>query len=58
MLRCDECGEIFDVPKTIEEYRGEFWGMPSYERIACCPHCGSLEIDEYRDADDEEGQDE
>ena len=39
MFKCD-CGAIFEEPDWVEESRGEFWGMPAYERMAYCPHCG------------------
>jgi len=38
-FRC-ECGCEFDEPKEVEEYRGEFWGMPAYETMYYCPECG------------------
>lgn len=42
MLKCLECGHIFEEGERHEqrEYRGEFWGQPSYETVAGCPKCG------------------
>lgn len=44
MYKCNCCGELFEEPEVIsvEEDRGEYWGVPCsetmyYER---CPHCG------------------
>ena len=44
MYKCNCCGELFEEPEVIsvEEGRGEYWGVPCsetmyYER---CPHCG------------------
>lgn len=54
MLKCEHCGELFSEPGTYEEYRGEFWGMPAYETMACCPYCGSDEFYEYEEEDEEE----
>lgn len=36
---CDNCGREFEMPVTIKEYRGEYFGMPAYEEIWVCPHC-------------------
>ncbi len=54
MLKCDWCGGIFEYPHVVSEYRGEFWGMPAYEDIAYCPYCGSSEIDEVQNDDEED----
>ena len=39
--RCCECGKIFDEKDvlTIEEDRGEFWGMPCTETCYYSPCC-------------------
>lgn len=34
---CELCGEQLE---QRTEYRGEFWGSPSYETIWVCPNCG------------------
>lgn len=54
--KCCLCGaELeFDDLKRIEESRGEFWGTPCYETIYVCPHCGSDDIEELEEYDDEE----
>lgn len=38
---CCNCGKVFDEKKIkiISEYRGEFWGMPSYENVEVSPCC-------------------
>lgn len=52
---CNDCGAVFDANeievKTWEEYRGECWGAPAYERMASyhCPKCGSEDIEEAED---------
>ena len=57
MFRCYDCGELFDDPKYVDEYRGEYWGTPAYERMAYCPCCGSEDFDEY-DGNEEEEEEE
>lgn len=49
MLRCAECGwtGTFEELRPVEEFRGEFWGMPAYEMMYYCPACGSDEVDDY-----------
>jgi hypothetical protein len=41
MYICKECGDVFNQFEvdTWEEDRGEFWGMPCYERMSGCPNC-------------------
>lgn len=39
MFKCNCCGELFEEPKMIAESRGEYWGMPCYEKIAVSPCC-------------------
>ena len=41
MYICEDCGKVFDEPKTYEECMGEFWGAPAYETFAICPFCES-----------------
>ena len=55
MYKCNECGCIFDEPETWQECRGEFWGVMSYETLAGCPKCYSLDYEEI--TDDEEKDD-
>lgn len=45
MIRCEDCGEVFETPDTYSECIGEFWGAPAYETFGCCPFCGSSELD-------------
>ena len=54
MYKCDDCREIFEEPDTIEQFTGEFWGMPAYEKWSCCPNCKSTDIEEYIDYEEEE----
>lgn len=54
---CWECkSEIQgDDLKAVEESRGEFWGTPCYETMYVCPNCGSDDLEEiYEDEDDDE----
>lgn len=56
MLKCLDCdwtGDPLEL-KRSEEYRGEFWGMPAYETVYCCPECGSDNIDDFTEDDEEE----
>lgn len=57
--KCADCGAIIDESEiaTWDEPRGEFWGMPCFERLSGCPHCFGLALDEYNEDDDEEGED-
>lgn len=45
---CLDCGKTFDEPKIEHEYRGEYWGFPSYEDVAYCPYCMG-DFEEYRE---------
>ena len=57
MYKCEECGNVFDEPKMVQECVGEFWGTPAYETWAVCPDCGSDEIEDYEDNEiDEEAE--
>ena len=44
MFKCNSCGKIFDEPYnySVEESRGEYWGIPCTETMyySECPHCG------------------
>lgn len=53
---CSKCGANFREPNyyTVDEDRGEFWGIPCRERMRydVCPKCKSEDIDEkYADED-------
>lgn len=50
---CNDCGAVFDDPEIVEEDRGEFWGMPAYEEMCYCPHCGSEDFEECEDEEEE-----
>ena len=67
MLRCDRCGEIFSEDDAgrkkvcMEDYYGVGSMFPDrhYKTFLICPNCGSEEIDEYYECDeDEEEEDE
>lgn len=53
MFKCNDCGGTFEDPKIVNEYRGEFWGQPSYEEVGYCPYCGSDDWGE-KEIDDED----
>lgn len=47
MYKCENCGEEFyEFEKTGSEYRGECWGVDSYEDTYGCPYCGHSEAEE------------
>lgn len=52
-IRCCHCNIILDEEEliTIEDYRGEFWGVPAYETISVCPYC---RMDDLEDVEEEE----
>lgn len=54
MYKCNDCDAIFENPKCVSEYRGEYWGAPAYEDMYYCPECGSDDYEEYREEEDEE----
>ena len=59
MLKCYECGCIFDEDEADErsECVGEFWGSPAYQSFMVCPECGSDEIDDYEEENEEDEND-
>ena len=63
LYKCDCCGEIFDEDELeyeIETNCSECWGSPAYEdySVPVCPFCGSEDIDEtYDDEEDEYEED-
>lgn len=59
MYKCAECGLIFDESEIAvwEEDRGEFWGMPAYEKLSGCPRCFGGGIYEIEDDEDDGGTD-
>lgn len=58
MIKCLNCGELFDEPKRVMESRGEFWGMPAYEPMYYCPYCGSDEMIDEEELENEEDEEE
>ena len=50
-FRC-ECGAEFDEPEMVEESRGEFWGVPCYERMFYCPVCGDDCFEEIKEEEE------
>ena len=56
ILKCDDCGLIFaeDEIATWEEERGEYGGIPAYEKMAGCPRCHSTSIDDFEENEENE----
>lgn len=60
-FECCDCGEIFDEDDAdsrricLEEEYGVASMFPDrhYQDIMVCPHCGSEELDEYYEYEDE-----
>lgn len=44
MLRCEDCGEVFESPKNTKSLVTDD-PYPMYEDIAVCPECGSTELE-------------
>jgi RNA polymerase subunit RPABC4/transcription elongation factor Spt4 len=59
MIKCYNCGSVFDEDELEhrEENVGEFWGAPAYMKVDICPHCGSDEIDDLPETEDDEEAD-
>ena len=38
---CQNCGHEFEEPELFQEYMGEHFGFPAYEKVYGCPLCGS-----------------
>lgn len=47
VYECDCCGWQGHEPAQGREGRGEFWGVPAYESVTCCPRCGSAGLMEF-----------
>ena len=58
MIKCYDCGAVFQDYEAREkqEFVSEFWGAPAYANIKICPECGSEEIEEYDEDEDEDGE--
>lgn len=62
MLICADCGEIFDEDEVVyesvcwEDYYGVGRDFPDkhYGSVATCPHCGSEELEDYYEEDEDE----
>ena len=41
MYKCIECDTVFEEGEEAEweESRGEFWGVPCFEKMTGCPKC-------------------
>ena len=46
MYICENCGEVFDEPKTIYETHG--LPCPPYEAWSACPNCESTNISDAK----------
>lgn len=51
--RCIDCGREFDELEEVQEDRGEFWGMPTYETMYYCPYCGGDVTDNEEEHNDD-----
>lgn len=62
MYKCEHCGKVFDEPHIhkYHEYRGEYWGFPSYEDVyeETCPYCGEENFFEYDEDEEDEEEEE
>lgn len=64
MLKCIDCGEIFDEDEAVmervcwEDYYGVSGSFPNknYGSVGTCPHCGSMYIDDYVEEEDDESE--
>lgn len=47
MYLCNNCGEVFEEPKTVEEHHP--YGMSyAVEKWSVCPHCKDTDFDEAK----------
>ena len=59
MCRCDNCGARFEEQDYVRVCWEDYFGVSSmfsnynYGTIAECPNCGSEDIDEYDDEEEE-----
>ena len=60
MYRCLECGSKFEEPDYMEVCWEAYYGVGhdfarrNYGAIAECPHCGSSDIEEVSEEDDDD----
>lgn len=55
MLKCNDCGAVFDKPLIVHESRGEYWGVPCWEDMAYCPFCESEAIEDVYFEEEDNG---
>lgn len=55
-LKCENCGEVFreEDADTQQECVGDFWGSPAYMYYNACPTCGSTDLEETSDDEEDE----
>ena len=62
MLICQDCGETFDEDEVVyervcwEDYYGvgSSFQNKNYGSMATCPYCGSDELEDYYEEDEDE----
>lgn len=54
--KCEDCGLVTNELETYRENIGECFGFPAYETVYLCPHCGSIDLKEYYESEDEEDE--
>lgn len=56
---CTNCERFINEEDidTRQECMGSFWGSPAYETFAICPHCGSDEVINEEDMEEENEED-
>lgn len=54
-LVCTNCSRIFseDEADVRSERVGEFWGSPAYMEYNACPECGSMDVEEYEESEED-----
>ena len=55
-LQCLNCEYVFneDDADVVSECIGEFWGAPAFEQYNACPKCGSTDVDDYEEEENED----
>lgn len=60
MYRCIDCGEVFDEPESVrynkDDYNGtaDLFGNWQWGTYDACPNCGSEDIEETFEEEEEE----
>lgn len=55
MFRCNECGNLFDIPRVYETTYEKFYGVASeflsdtYLKLDLCPNCGCEDLEEIEE---------